>query len=96
MKEINLDVEKDLEIKQKNLEKQKSRAINLSKTERKKKRKIADLEKELMETKAEENKQTKHSKLVDITKLVFTIYFRCLKTYSGTRLLSGILEGLAK
>lgn len=54
------------------------------------------MEKELLETKAEENKQTKNTKLVDIMKLIFTIYFRILKQNPNTKILSATLEGLAK
>lgn len=96
IKNINLDAEKDNEIKQKKLEQHKSRVINLSKREKKRKKKLADLERELLETKAEENKQTKNAKLVDIMKLTFTIYFRILKQNPNSKLLSTTLEGLAK
>lgn len=51
---------------------------------------------EMMETEAEENKQSKQTKLTDISKLVFTIYFRILKECPKSRLLSTTLEGLAK
>lgn len=96
IKNINLDAEKENEIKQKKLEQHKSRVINLSKRERKRKKKLADLERELLETKAEENKQAKNTKLVDIMKLTFTIYFRILKQNPNSKLLSTTLEGLAK
>ena len=68
----------------------------MSKKERKRKKKLAELEKELFETKAEENKNVKEKKLTEITKLVFTIYFRILKTAPNSKLLSVTLEGLAK
>lgn len=96
IKNINVDAEKEAELKQKRLEQHKSRLISMSKRERKRKKKLADLEKEMMETKAEENKQTKNSKLTDISKLVFTIYFRILKQNPNSKLLSSTLEGLAK
>lgn len=96
IKNINVDAEKEAELKQKRLEQHKSRLISMSKRERKRKKKLADLEKEMMETQAEENKQTKNSKLTDISKLVFTIYFRILKQNPNSRLLSSTLEGLAK
>lgn len=51
---------------------------------------------EMMETEAEENKQSRQGKLTDISKLVFTIYFRILKECPKSRLLSSTLEGLAK
>lgn len=96
IKNINVNAEKEAELKQKKLEQHKSRLISMSKREKKRKKKLADLEKEMMETQAEENKQTKNTKLTDISKLVFTIYFRILKQNPNSRLLSATLEGLAK
>lgn len=96
IKTINVYAEKEAELKQKRMEQHKSRLISMSKRERKRKKKLADLEKEMMETQAEENKQTKNSKLTDISKLVFTIYFRILKQNPNSKLLSSTLEGLAK
>lgn len=96
IKTINLDDEKEKEIKQKKMEAHKSRLINMSKKERKRQKKLKELEKELQETKAEENKQTKQYKLTEITKMVFTIYFRILKNDPNSQLLSACLEGLAE
>lgn len=96
IKNINVNAEKEAELKQKKLEQHKSRLISMSKREKKRKKKLAELEKEMMETQAEENKQTKNTKLTDISKLVFTIYFRILKQNPNSRLLSATLEGLAK
>lgn len=96
IKNINVNAEKEAELNQKRMEQHKSRLISMSKRERKRKKKLADLEKEMMETQAEENKQTKNTKLTDISKLVFTIYFRILKQNPNSRLLSSTLEGLAK
>ncbi|XP_063695685.1 nucleolar complex protein 3 homolog [Culicoides brevitarsis] len=96
IKNINLDAEKENELKKKKLEAHKSRVISLSKREKKRKKRLADLERELLETKAEENKQTKNAKLIDIMKLTFTIYFRILKQNPNTKILSATLEGLAK
>lgn len=96
IKNIDVNAEKDAELKQKKMEQHKSRLISMSKRERKRKKKLADLEKEMMETQAEENKQSKNSKLTDISKLAFTIYFRILKQNPNSRLLSSTLEGLAK
>lgn len=96
IKNIDVNAEKEAELKQKKMEQHKSRLISMSKRERKRKKKLADLEKEMMETQAEENKQSKNSKLTDISKLAFTIYFRILKQNPNSRLLSSTLEGLAK
>uniref|UniRef100_U5EWB9 NOC3-like protein n=1 Tax=Corethrella appendiculata TaxID=1370023 RepID=U5EWB9_9DIPT len=96
IKDINLNIEKEKELKKRKLEAHKSRLINMSRKERKRKKKLTELEKELFETKAEENKQIKNSKLTEITKLVFTIFFRILKTAPTSKLLSVTLEGLSK
>lgn len=96
IKSINVNAEKEAELKQKKLEQHKSRLIAMSKRERKRKKKLVEVEKEMIEAKAEENKQTKNTKLTDISKLVFTIYFRILKQNPNSRLLSATLEGLAK
>jgi nucleolar complex protein 3 len=96
IKNINVDAEKEAELKQKKLEQHRSRLLSMSKRERKKKKKLSELDKELMETQAEENKQTKNAKLTDISKLVFTIYFRILKESPKSRILNYTLEGLAK
>lgn len=60
------------------------------------KKRLQQLEKELLETKAEENKQTKQQNLTEVTKILFGIYFRVLKTSTNTKVLGVCLEGLAK
>lgn len=96
IKDVNVNAEKEKELKLRKLEAHKSRVINMSRQERKRKKKLAELEKELFETKAEESKQVQLKKLTDITKLVFTIFFRILKTAPNSKLLSVTLEGLSK
>lgn len=96
IKNVNLDAEKENELKQKKLEAHRQRLLNLSKRERKRRKKLTELNKELQETKAEENKQSKHYKLTEIIKMVFTIYFRILKNDPNSKLLSACLEGLAE
>lgn len=96
IKSINPEAEKEEELKRKKMEQKKSKLISMSKRERKRKKKLVELEKEMMETEAEENKQSRQAKLTDISKLVFTIYFRILKECPKSRLLSCTLEGLAK
>lgn len=96
IKTINLDTEKENELKQKKMEAHKARLINMSKKEKKRMKKLKQLDKELQETKAEENKQTKQFKLTEITKMVFAIYFRILKNDPSSQLLSATLEGLAE
>ncbi|KAF6199744.1 hypothetical protein GE061_006042 [Apolygus lucorum] len=96
IKDVNLDQIKEAEIKEKKLQDKKSRIINLSKKEKKRQKRIAEVEKELLETKAEENKQTRLTLLTETTKMVFTVYFRILKSAPTSGLLSETLQGLAK
>lgn len=96
IKDVNLDKEKEEETKQRKLMSHKQRILALSKRERKKNKKLEEVEKELLETKAEENKQTKQKLLTEITSVVFTIYFRILKQAPNSKILSICLEGLAK
>jgi nucleolar complex protein 3 len=49
-----------------------------------------------LETKAEENKEAKQHNLTEVTKLVFTIYFRVLKKAPSSKIISITLEGLAR
>ncbi|XP_014241260.1 nucleolar complex protein 3 homolog [Cimex lectularius] len=94
--DINLDDMKNAEMKEKKLQEKKKRIINLSKKEKKRQKRIAEIEKELLETKAEENKQQQKALLTEVIKLVFTIYFRILKSAPSSGLLSAALQGLAK
>jgi len=97
IKNVNLDAEKQNELKVKKLENFRQRLWNMSKKERKReKKKLRELNKELQETKAEENKETKHYKLTEITKMIFTIYFRILKNDPNSKLMSYCLEGLSE
>ena len=96
IKNINLDAEKEQELKEKKLAAHKARLMNMSKKEKKRQKRLSQLDKELQETKAEENKQTKNYKLTEITKMLFTIYFRILKNDPNSQLLSATLEGLAE
>ncbi|XP_055905820.1 nucleolar complex protein 3 homolog [Eupeodes corollae] len=96
IKNVNLDAEKENELKQKKLEAHKQRLLNLSKKERKRRKKLTELNKELEETRAEENKQSKHHKITEVVKMVFTIYFRILKNDPNCKALSACLEGLAE
>ncbi|XP_026462817.1 nucleolar complex protein 3 homolog [Ctenocephalides felis] len=50
----------------------------------------------MLETKAEENKQAKQKQMTEITKVLFTIYFRILKRAPNSKVLSVALEGLSK
>lgn len=57
---------------------------------------MQEVERELLETKAEENKQKKQHHLTEVMKVVFTIYFRILKKAPTSKILSCALTGLAK
>uniref|UniRef100_A0A1B6FC07 CCAAT-binding factor domain-containing protein n=1 Tax=Cuerna arida TaxID=1464854 RepID=A0A1B6FC07_9HEMI len=96
IKDVNLDKEKEAEIKQKKFMTHKQKLLAMSKRERKRSKKLEELEKELLETKAEENKETKQKNLTEVMKVVFTIYFRILKKAPSSKVLSAALEGLAK
>ncbi|CAL8081922.1 unnamed protein product [Orchesella dallaii] len=104
-----LDVLLALRIKEADLEKEKEEEANtggrkmtfeqrkmLSKRQRKKAKELVQLEKELLEASAEESKSRKAHFLTEITKSVFTIYFRALKTSPRSQILSCVLEGLSK
>uniref|UniRef100_A0A1S4H4E9 NOC3-like protein n=2 Tax=Anopheles gambiae TaxID=7165 RepID=A0A1S4H4E9_ANOGA len=93
---INMNDDKLLEVKKQKLEKQKSYVINMSRKERKRKKKLQELEKDIFETKAEESKQIVRRKLTEISKLTFMIYFKILKCYPDSKVLSATLEGLSK
>uniref|UniRef100_A0A182PW75 CCAAT-binding factor domain-containing protein n=1 Tax=Anopheles epiroticus TaxID=199890 RepID=A0A182PW75_9DIPT len=93
---INMNEDKLLEAKKQKLEKQKSYLINMSRKERKRKKKLQELEKDIFETKAEESKQIVRRKLTEISKLTFMIYFKILKCYPDSKVLSATLEGLSK
>lgn len=92
----DIDSEAAREKKLKKLETHKSRIINLSKKERKRKKKLMQLENELFETRADENKMLLTKKKSDLVKLVFTILFRVLKVTPVSKLLSAALETLSR
>ncbi|ERL92295.1 hypothetical protein D910_09612, partial [Dendroctonus ponderosae] len=96
LKDVNLDQEKEQDVKNKKLQAKRARILQMSKKERKRKKKLQELEKEMLETKAEESKQVKHQNLTEITKIIFNIYFRILKNSENRKMLSVCLEGLTK
>lgn len=96
LKDVNLDQEKESEMKEKKFLSKKHKVLRMTKREKKRNKRIQELEKELLETKAQENVQARQECLTEITKLVFTIYFRILKQNPNSKLLNAALEGLAK
>lgn len=96
LKDVNLEKEKELEMKHKKLMSKKQNVLQISKKERKRQKQLQYLEKELLETKAEENKQAKQKNITEITKIVFAVYFRILKSSTNNKAIGVCLEGLAK
>ncbi|XP_034251483.1 nucleolar complex protein 3 homolog [Thrips palmi] len=96
IKDINLDKEKEDDLQQKKLKGRKMKILTMSRTERKREKMLKEVNRELMETEAEENKQKKQQAFTEVVKVVFMIYFRILKQEYNSKLLSVCLEGLAK
>jgi len=68
----------------------------ISKQEKKRRKRLEALEKELLEARGEEGKKVKEKFFTETTKLVFTIYFRILKSFPKSQLMGAVLEGLSK
>ncbi|KAF4518450.1 hypothetical protein B566_EDAN002105, partial [Ephemera danica] len=97
LRDVNLDAERESSKKVKKLEARKFRMIAESKRERKRAKKMKGIEMELLETKAEESRQTRQKNFTEATKLAFTVFFRALKSDTPRpALLAATLEGLAK
>ena len=99
IKNVDLDREKKEEIERKKREARKKKLLEkskISKQEKKRRKKLESLEKELLEARGEEGKKVKEKYFTETTKLVFTIYFRILKSYPKSKLMGVVLEGLSK
>ncbi|KAJ1531012.1 hypothetical protein ONE63_005844 [Megalurothrips usitatus] len=97
IKDINLDKEKEDFIEQEKAKAKKMRLLaNTSRRDKKREKKMKELERDLQATNAEEDRERKHKDLTEVVKVVFMIYFRILKKEPNSRLLSVALEGLAK
>ena len=99
IKNVDLDREKKEEIERKKMEARKRKLMEkskISKQEKKRRKKLESLEKELLEARGEEGKKVKEKYFTETTKLVFTIYFRILKSYPKSQLMGAVLEGLSK
>ncbi|KAL4708011.1 hypothetical protein ACJJTC_014531 [Scirpophaga incertulas] len=96
IRDVDLDEDADLRHKKKQDTKHKKRIVNLSKKEKKRAKKLKEVEKELLETEAQENEVARRKQLTEVTKTVFHIYFRVLKTAPKSKLLAAALEGIAK
>ena len=99
IKNVDLDKEKTEEIEKKKMEARKKKLLEkskISKQEKKRRKKLEALEKELLEARGEEGKKVKEKFFTEVTKLVFTIYFRILKSFPKSQLMGAVLEGLSK
>ncbi|XP_041983235.1 nucleolar complex protein 3 homolog [Aricia agestis] len=96
IRDVQLDEQVDLQHKHKQDAKHKKRIINLSKKEKKRAKKLKEVERELLETRAAEDAAARRRTLAEVTRTVFLIYFRVLKTAPHSRLLAAALDGLAK
>jgi len=99
IKSVNLDKEKEEEINTKKKEARRQKLMeknHISRQEKKRKKKLEVLNRELLEAKGEESKEVKQKFFTEATKIVFTIYFRVLKSFPRSNLIGSVLEGLAK
>ncbi|XP_023953966.2 nucleolar complex protein 3 homolog [Bicyclus anynana] len=96
IKHVELDQEAELQHKKRQEEKHKKRIVNLSKMEKKRAKKLKEVERELLETEAMESEAARKKLLTEVTKTVFHIYFRLLKTAPRSGLLAAALLGIAK
>ncbi|XP_050354984.1 nucleolar complex protein 3 homolog [Nymphalis io] len=96
IKDVDLDKEADLQNKKRQEEKHKKRIINLSKKEKKRAKKLKEVERELLETRAQESAAARRALLTDVTRTLFHIYFRLLKSAPRAGLLAAALTGLAR
>ncbi|XP_064602722.1 nucleolar complex protein 3 homolog isoform X2 [Liolophura sinensis] len=74
----------------------KEKMLKWSRRERKRQKQMEKLEKELLETKATENKKAQLKLHTEVIQAVFLTYFRILKSEKKPPLLPSVLEGLAK
>ncbi|KAF0312217.1 Nucleolar complex protein 3 [Amphibalanus amphitrite] len=105
IKNVDLDRERDADAKAKKFMNFKEKLKAMSRKERKvcgggtgagASKKLEALERELMATRAEENKQDKQKRHSEILTVVFTVYFKILRQLPRSALMSSVLEGLAK
>ena len=90
IKNVNLDKEKEDEIDMKKKEARKQKLMEknkISRMEKKRKKKLELLEREMLEARGEEGKKVKEKFFTEATKLVFTIYFRILKSFPRSNLM---------
>nr|KAG5707619.1 hypothetical protein BaRGS_031001 [Batillaria attramentaria] len=91
IKEVNTEEAKGIKKMKK-----KEKMQKLSRRERKLMKQKEELDRELQETRATEDRQKRLKVHTEIVQTMFLIYFRILKTESKSDLLPTVLEGLAK
>ncbi|XP_059051759.1 nucleolar complex protein 3 homolog [Achroia grisella] len=96
IRDVDMDADADLIHKKRQDQKHKKRIVNLSKKEKKRAKKLKEVERELLETEAQENEAARRKQMTEVTKTVFHIYFRVLKQAPHSKLLTAALDGLAK
>lgn len=96
IKDVNLDKEREEEINRYKTLTRKEKLLIMSKNERRRRKKIERLEKEIVVARAEHSKGSKSKYQTETVKLVFTIYFRILKMAPKSVLMGVVLQGLAK
>jgi nucleolar complex protein 3 len=96
IKDVNLDREREEEISRYKTLTRKEKILIMSKNERRRRKKIERLEKEVVIARAEHSKGSKTKYQTETVKLVFTIYFRILKMAPKSGLMGVVLQGLAK
>ncbi|KAF5298733.1 hypothetical protein FQR65_LT09602 [Abscondita terminalis] len=96
IKDVNIDEDIIQKLKQKKLKSHKGNILKLSKNEKKRAVRVKEVEKALMEAKAEENRQHKQQNMTEITKLTFGMFFKILKNCTNTKIVGICLQGVAK
>ncbi|KAB0794961.1 hypothetical protein PPYR_01175 [Photinus pyralis] len=96
IKEVNMDNERIQKLKQKKLQSHKGNILKLSKNEKKRAARVKEVEKALMEAKAEESRQGKQKNVTEITKFIFGIFFKVLKNSTNTKIVGICLQGVAQ
>ncbi|KAM3958903.1 nucleolar complex protein 3 [Aphomia sociella] len=96
IRDLDMDAETELQRKRQQEQKHKKRIVNLSKKEKKRAKKLKEVERELLETEAQESELARQKQMTEVTKTAFHIYFRILKQAPRSKLLAASLTGLAK
>lgn len=95
---LKLDLKADLKSKDPAPKKKirKKDRIHLTRTQRKSKKKMDEVDKEMMEAEAIVSEEERRKIHTEILEQVFVTYFRILKAYPGSSLLFPVLRGISK